>query len=114
MMRGHQKMMPSASTGLVLNIDSRAASGDQAAGCAARMKVERSSHFGMLATSEMAARCQVRRLRMAGQVNVAAPWLTASAPSWALRLCSHSLSSGAKNFACSGSVQAGQMLSWLK
>ena len=71
-------------------------------GCEALRGILRSMgiHFGMFASIDMAARCQVCRLFNASQPCVAAPPPTALLLRSALRSCSHSLSSGSKKLAC--------------
>lgn len=57
-------------------------------------------HFGMLASSEMADRCQVRRSFIAARLTVPEPDLAASAAASLWRLCSQALSLGDKKSAC--------------
>ena len=60
-------------------------------------------HLGMLASSEIADRCQVRKSFMAARLTVWEPDLAASAAASLWRLCSHVLSLGARKYACSAS-----------
>ena len=57
-------------------------------------------HFGILASSEIAERCHVRRSLTAARLMVPEPDLAASAAASLWRLCSHALSPGAKKYAC--------------
>ena len=76
-------------------------------------------HLGMLASREMADRCQVRRSLTAARLTVPEPDLAASPAASLWRLCSQALSLGARKYACRPALRdflcgCSCWLSWLE